>query len=203
MTAILSSAKAAVATCTGGGNGRMCGLRWGLHHFDGEVNLGQETGVLSALMTTLLLADSGGLVTLDDTADHDEYSSLNGHGVKPPLTQDTGGTSLGDPQAGQSRRKKLVEMLFVEEVDTVFAVILTTFVLVCAMAMFVWMGIDDISQRKGDLQQRFRTGSCILDTKNSEDHRQVRPVGIYQEAPLRGTVPRTYQKHTHHSVGKG
>lgn len=199
MTAILSSAKAAVETCTGGDNGRMCGLQWGLRQFDGEVNLGQETGVLSALMTALLLADYDGLASLDEGADDPGYS--NGHGFRPPLTHDTGGTSLGDPQAGQSRRKKVIEMLSIEEVDTVFAVILTTVVLVCAMVMFVWMGIEDISERKRILQQRVRPGRYVLDDKSLGDHRQKRPVGRIQGAPPPDTVPRAYRKHTHHKVG--
>lgn len=172
----------------------MCGLRWGLRQFDGEVNLGQETGVLSALMTALLLVDS------DDTTDYDGNSSLDGFGVKPPLTHDTGGTSTGDPQAGQSRRKKVIELLSIEEIDTIFAVILTTVVLVGAMVMFVWMGIEDMSERKRILQQRVRPGRYVLDDKSLGDHRQKRPVGKIQEAPPPDTVPRAYRKHTHHNV---
>lgn len=195
MTAVLSSAQAAVETCNGGDNGRMCGLRWGLRKFDGEVNLGQETGVLSVLMTALLLGE-----TFYENADYGGESNLDGYRVKPPLTQDTGGTSMGNPQAGQSRRKKVLEMLSIEEVDTVFAVILTTMVLLGAMVMFVWIGIDDISQRKRNLQQRVRPVRYVLDDKSSEGHRQNRPVGRYQEIPPRDIVPHTYRKHTHHSV---
>lgn len=196
LTAILSSAKAAVETCTGGDNGRMCGMRWGLRQFDGEINLGQETGVLSALMTALLLAD-----TVDENADYGGDSNLDGLGFKPPLTKDTGGTSIGDPQAGQSRREKAIELLSIEEVDTIFAVTLTTVVLVGVMVMFVWMGIDDIGQQKRNLQKRVRLGRYIMDDKSSEGHRQTRPVGRCQEGLSQDTVPRTYQKYTHHSVG--
>lgn len=187
MAAILSSAQAAVETCTGGENGRMCGMRWGLRQFNGEVDLGQETGVLSALMTTLLL--------LAETS-YEDADYGGGHEIKPPLTQDTGGTSVGDPQAGQSRRKKVVEMLSLEGVDTVFAVILTTAVIVCAMVMFVWMCIEDTSQRKENIQQRVRP-RCTLGAENAVDHRQKRRVVWCQEAPS----PRTYRKHAHHSAG--
>ncbi|KAJ4386148.1 hypothetical protein N0V93_009041 [Gnomoniopsis smithogilvyi] len=57
IAAIRSSTVAAIETCTGGENGRMCGMRWGLRKFDEDVNLGQEMGVLSALMTMLQFAD--------------------------------------------------------------------------------------------------------------------------------------------------
>lgn len=61
-----TSAKAAVAQCIGGANGRMCGTGWwsetpsNPHHvaeFDGKTGLGQEMATLSALMTVLLIQE--------------------------------------------------------------------------------------------------------------------------------------------------
>lgn len=167
MTAIQSSAEAAVQTCTGGENGRMCGMRWGLRQFDGgdSVNLGQEIGVLSALMTTLLFADGNqvhessdvvsgfinpdGQATSDGAAEHGGgYADPDGYQIKPPLTHDTGGTSVGNPQAGQSKLENGHDLMSVNDVDTSMAIVLTTLVMTCFLVMFVWMGTDDVRQRK-------------------------------------------------------
>lgn len=166
MAAIKSSAEAAIETCTGGENGRMCGMRWSLREFDGDVNLGQEMGVLSALMTMLVVADGGqtqgtsdamsGIVVSDGHGTSDGaagYAEPDGHNIKSPLTHDTGGTSVGDPQAGQSRRKKAVDLMPVDDVDTIMAIILTAMVMTCALVMFVWMATDDIRLRKVNISR--------------------------------------------------
>lgn len=51
-----SSAAAAVSTCTGGDNGRMCGFSWTNGTFDSS-NAGAQTSVLSALVSVLDLTD--------------------------------------------------------------------------------------------------------------------------------------------------
>ncbi|KAL7627935.1 hypothetical protein AAE478_002130 [Parahypoxylon ruwenzoriense] len=48
-----SSAKAAVSQCTGGDNGRMCGLAWSTGKFDGKTGAGQQMSVLSALVSIM------------------------------------------------------------------------------------------------------------------------------------------------------
>jgi mannan endo-1,6-alpha-mannosidase len=73
---LTSSAKAAVSQCTGGDNGRMCGFHWSSGKFDGKVGAGQQMSVLGALIS-LLAVDA-----------------------PEPVTNKTGGTSQGNPDAG-------------------------------------------------------------------------------------------------------
>jgi hypothetical protein len=73
-----SSAKAAVAQCTGAPTGTTCGLKWYLNGtWDGSNGVGQEMAALEVILGTL---------------------------VKPhlnvPLTNSTGGTSISNPNAG-------------------------------------------------------------------------------------------------------
>lgn len=71
-----SSAIAAVSTCTGGGNGRMCGLKWDTGKWDNNTGVGQQMAAME--------------VVLANTIQHS----------RPPVTDWAGGTSVGDPGAG-------------------------------------------------------------------------------------------------------
>ncbi|KAI6296836.1 hypothetical protein MCOR29_000552 [Pyricularia oryzae] len=71
------SAEAAVATCTGGKDGRQCGFKWSTREFDGKTGAGQQMNVLGAVTSLLQKASQSA-----------------------PLTNSTGGTSTGDPDAG-------------------------------------------------------------------------------------------------------
>lgn len=75
-----SSADAAVATCTGGGDGNQCGLRWTQRTFDDSTGVGEMMSALEIIQANLI-----------------DY-------VEGPVTADTGGTSEGDPNAGQGSR---------------------------------------------------------------------------------------------------
>ncbi|KAH7336076.1 putative 3-methylitaconate isomerase [Rhexocercosporidium sp. MPI-PUGE-AT-0058] len=71
------SAKAAAAQCSGGNNGRTCGLRWSMGAtWDGSYGVGQEMAALEVIQSNLISQVSG------------------------PVTNITGGTSVGDPNAG-------------------------------------------------------------------------------------------------------
>lgn len=122
--ALKLSAEAAVQTCTGGENGRMCGMRWASGTYDGNTGLGQETSVLSALMALLREEDDG----------HQEHRIV---------TLDTGGTSLGDPHAGESGRFRKRPRTFgpATRADVIGATILTGLMILGGMAMFVWISI--------------------------------------------------------------
>jgi len=81
ITVIKSSAAAAVQQCAGSPperpNGRMCGLSWyKLANWDGTFGVGQQMAVLEAVQSNLILQS------------------------KDPLTNSTGGTSKGNPNAG-------------------------------------------------------------------------------------------------------
>ncbi|KAK4155141.1 mannan endo-1 6-alpha-mannosidase DCW1 [Chaetomidium leptoderma] len=71
-----SSAMAATATCTGGGNGRMCGLKWNTRKWDGSTGVGQQMAAME--------------VVLANTIER----------ARAPVTDWDGGTSVGDPAAG-------------------------------------------------------------------------------------------------------
>jgi mannan endo-1,6-alpha-mannosidase len=86
MDALRNSTAAAVKSCTDGvdnGHGittATCGFRWTTGEYDGDTGAGQQMNVLGAL-TSLL---------------YDLQRNLGG-----PVTNSTGGTSVGDPNAGE------------------------------------------------------------------------------------------------------
>jgi mannan endo-1,6-alpha-mannosidase len=76
---ISASAIAAAQQCSGGPNGRMCGLAWVKGaEWDGTMGVGQQMGALEAVQSNLIQK------------------------VQAPVTNGTGGTSAGDPSAGNS-----------------------------------------------------------------------------------------------------
>lgn len=113
-----TSAQAAVKQCTGGENGRMCGFHWTTGVFDGETGAGQQMNVLGAL-SSLLAVDGGGV----------------------PLTNSTGGTSVGDPDAGSD---DLVETEFTKVTmgDKAGAGILTTLLIASVVGTLGWISLD-------------------------------------------------------------
>lgn len=142
-----ASAKAAVRQCSGGFNKRMCGMHWASGTYDGSVGVGQEMNVLSALM-----------VLLDDepTDSHGEVVDWFGesHATEQlphvPLTHNTGGTSNGNPNAGD-RATTTSELEFepITDADVTSASILTSGMIVFMFAVFVFMCSEtDRPQRK-------------------------------------------------------
>ncbi|KAK8070045.1 Mannan endo-1-6-alpha-mannosidase [Apiospora phragmitis] len=114
MPVLESSARAAVKTCTGGDNGRMCGFRWSTGAFDNEVGAGQQMNVLGALSILLL----------DDA---------------PPLvTSASGGTSQGNPNAGAKDRNP-AELRDITHGDRVGAGFVTLFLLLAGVGTYLWM----------------------------------------------------------------
>ena len=77
MPKLRDSAVAAAQQCSGGDNGQMCGMKWTQGStWDGTQGVGQQMGALEVIQANLI--DS----------------------VKPPFTNQTGGTSQGNPAAG-------------------------------------------------------------------------------------------------------
>ncbi|KAK4121373.1 glycoside hydrolase family 76 protein [Parathielavia appendiculata] len=110
-----TSAEAAVATCTGGSNGRTCGFKWSTKAYDGTYGAGQQMNVLGAV------------------------SSLLVQEAKPPLTNSTGGTSKGDVNAGSHSDSSRGELRELTAGDKAGASILTIVILVSAVGTFGWM----------------------------------------------------------------
>ncbi|KAL1882092.1 hypothetical protein VTK73DRAFT_2501 [Phialemonium thermophilum] len=76
---LAASARAAVAQCTGGDNGRMCGLRWTDNgKWDGSSGVGQQMAAMEVVLANIV----------EQRPD--------------PATHASGGTSAGDPGAGGS-----------------------------------------------------------------------------------------------------
>ena len=112
MPLLRSSTEAAVKQCTGGDNGRMCGFHWSTGQFDGKTGAGQQMNVLAALSSLLVAQTSG------------------------PLTNATGGTSQGNPNAGVETINLLERFAPITTGDKAGAAILTMLTIGLGAGMF-------------------------------------------------------------------
>ncbi|KAL1878782.1 hypothetical protein VTK73DRAFT_7539 [Phialemonium thermophilum] len=110
-----TSTEAAVAQCTGGSTGRVCGFKWSTRTYDGTQGAGQQMNVLGAVSS--LLIDS----------------------AKPPVTNMTGGTSKGNPNAGSQSSTFDGEVKPPSTSEKAGAGILTFLLLSGAVTTFSWM----------------------------------------------------------------
>ena len=124
MPILRKSAEAAARQCTGGASGRQCGFYWNLGRFvdpgaDKTSGAGEAMNVLAAV-SSLLIGDA-----------------------PAPVTNGTGGTSKGDPNAGgrDNTGQKPIEPI--TTADRAGAGVLTILILGSVVGMFVWMcGFD-------------------------------------------------------------
>lgn len=118
-----TSTEAALKTCTGGSNGRMCSLTWKEGVFTGDPGAGEQMNIVAALTSYL--------IALED--------------VGAPLTNATGGTSQGNPAAGTGDSGEWWRNIDTPAPtkDKVGAGFLTAMLLISAVAMFVWMSMDE------------------------------------------------------------
>ncbi|KAH8893277.1 mannan endo-1,6-alpha-mannosidase, partial [Thozetella sp. PMI_491] len=114
-----TSAEAAVAQCTGGDNQRTCGFKWSTGVFDGSIGAGQTMNVLGAV-SSLLIGQAAA-----------------------PVTNTTGGTSIGDPNAGSSSSSLNRVTSPVTGGDKAGAAIVTMILLSAAIGTFSWMSLGD------------------------------------------------------------
>lgn len=114
-----TSAEAAVAQCTGGDNQRTCGFKWSTKVFDGQVGAGQTMNVLAAV-SSLLIGQA-----------------------KAPVTNSTGGTSVGDFNAGSSSTSINRNKDPITTGDKAGASIVTLILLSAAVGTFSWMSLGD------------------------------------------------------------
>jgi mannan endo-1,6-alpha-mannosidase len=118
--ALAASATAAALQCSGGVNGRMCGLSWTKGAtWDGTQGAGQQMAALEVVMSNL----------------------LNFEKMPPLVTESTGGTSIGDANAGRKKNPAaaLVDTNPPTEADIVGAGFVTAIVLIGMVALFGWM----------------------------------------------------------------
>ncbi|KAG6112545.1 hypothetical protein E4U13_004264 [Claviceps humidiphila] len=117
------SAQAAIRQCTGGSSGRECGFYWNYGKFvdpakDKTTGAGEYMDVLAAVLSLLT-----------ENAD-------------PPLTNSTGGTSKGNPNAGgKDNGEKTTKPITMA--DRVGAGIITAVVLCVMGVLFIWMSFLD------------------------------------------------------------
>jgi len=112
------SAQAAVSTCTAGADGNQCGLRWTQGPVnDGQMGVGEQMSVLEVVQSNLI-------------------TTVNG-----PLTNTTGGTSVGDPNAGTNSDDNPLQFDTITTGDKAGASIITLLVLVALFAGAYWMGV--------------------------------------------------------------
>ena len=123
MPVLRSSAKAAVAQCTGGANGRLCGFYWASGQYvdpatDKTSGAGERMDVLAAVSSLLV----------------DE--------AEPPATNLTG-ISRGDPNSGSGGgRGRGGFTKTITTGDRAGASILTLLVLAGVISMWGWMSLD-------------------------------------------------------------
>lgn len=120
MAVLKPSASGAAEQCSGGPNGRTCGLSWSKGAvWDGTFGVGQEMAAMSAIFVNLLPL---------------QY-------VAPPVTNSTGGTSVGNPNAGSQSVANPAALKPATTADRAGAGIVTTLVLVSITGMFGWMSV--------------------------------------------------------------
>ncbi|KAF4471033.1 Mannan endo-16-alpha-mannosidase DCW1 [Fusarium albosuccineum] len=131
MPLLRKSAVAATNVCTGGDNKRMCGLYWTKNKFEGDVSVGQQMAALEVTLSCMI----------EDRP--------------APLTQDTGGTSKGDPGGGSEdigRTTPEIDWDPLPAGDKAGAAILTVLILGGFLAGMFWIFLDETSD-KGPVHQ--------------------------------------------------
>lgn len=126
MPLLRTSAVAATKVCTGGSNKRMCGLYWTKDKFEGTTSVGQQMAALEVTLSCMIESRPA------------------------PLTQDTGGTSKGDPGGGSAdigRTTPEVNWDPITGGDKAGASILTILLAVGLVAFTVWMFLDETSNK--------------------------------------------------------
>ncbi|KAG7284193.1 hypothetical protein NEMBOFW57_010556 [Staphylotrichum longicolle] len=133
LAALRSSAAGAAASCDPGDG--TCGFRWTTGSYDGSTGTGQQMSALAALVSLLVTHE----------------------GVAPPLTEATGGTSAGDPGAGNHVFKP-GELAPIAKGDRVGAGALTAFLLASMLAGMWWLMRDETKPLKRPAVMKRRGG---------------------------------------------
>ncbi|KAH8684547.1 glycoside hydrolase [Tricladium varicosporioides] len=119
MAKLAPSARAAAQQCSGGQNGRTCGLKWTAGSvWDGSYGVGQQMAALEVVQSNLIQQARG------------------------PVTNSTGGTSTGNSAAGTSSSTNVLNPGVTTHRDTIGAGFLTTVVLLILIGTLWWMIVD-------------------------------------------------------------
>ena len=119
MPKLKASASAAAQQCSGGDNGKMCGMQWTEGaKWDGTTGVGQQMGALSVIQANLITKAAA------------------------PVSSKTGGTSKGDASAGTGVTNEANNgqpLMTITKKDKAGAGILTTLVLIGVIGGCWWM----------------------------------------------------------------
>lgn len=142
-----ASAVAAAAQCTGGGNGRMCGLRWANNSgkWDGTTGVGQQMAAMEVVLGTMIQTTGA------------------------PVTNSSGGTSpgntgLGQPGANQMNALSTLELIRpISKADGAGAYFLTVLVVLSLLGGMTFMFHDEeegrtVGERWKSLQGDLKSG---------------------------------------------
>ncbi|TGJ82746.1 hypothetical protein E0Z10_g6018 [Xylaria hypoxylon] len=133
-----NSARAAVKQCTGGDNGRMCGLKWANNsgEWDGTTGVGQQMAAMEVVLANMI------------------------EEAKQPVTNGTGGTSVGDPAAGGNDNGRVDPVKWqhgpITDGDRAGAAFVTFVVLTTLLAALVFMFADEM-KTAGENWDNFRS----------------------------------------------
>jgi len=116
MPLLQNSAQAAAKSCNpGDGDSIVCGLQWTTGSFDGSTGVGEQMAAMEVFQSSLISK------------------------VEGPLTNATGGTSVGDPNAGSQSGQSPLQLEAVTTGDKAGAGILTTIILAGILGGSWWM----------------------------------------------------------------
>ncbi|KAI1500650.1 glycosyl hydrolase family 76-domain-containing protein [Biscogniauxia marginata] len=141
-TLLQNSAIAAAQQCTGGDNGRMCGLKWANNsgQWDGTTGVGQQMAAMEVVLANMIQQ------------------------AKAPVTNSTGGTSVGDPSAGGSDDGRYDPVGWqhgsINNGDRAGAAICTVIILLSLLAALVFM-ITDERKSTGENWDSFRSSLSV------------------------------------------
>ncbi|KAF4124465.1 mannan endo-1,6-alpha-mannosidase [Geosmithia morbida] len=159
------SAEAAIKQCTGGDNGRLCGLRWSTGKFDGTTGVGPQMAAVEIILSCNI-----------------KYRARI-------FTSETGGTSKGDPSAGgKSSEDSIKKLKTINGGDTAGAAIVTILILSLMLAALFWLFMDEASG-EGPLDQVKGGGASILAVASlasgrgqAHDDMMIEKSGLYDKS---------------------
>ncbi|RWA12071.1 hypothetical protein EKO27_g3022 [Xylaria grammica] len=162
-----NSAQAAVNQCTGGDNGRMCGLKWANNsgEWDGTTGVGQQMAVMEVVLANMI------------------------EEAKQPVTNGTGGTSAGNPGAGGSDNGRVDPVKWQHGVitkgDRAGAAFVTFVVLAALLAALVFMFADE-TKTPGENWDNFRSTVSSQPGVRSAEVTAIPAVQVTEDG---GTMP--------------
>jgi mannan endo-1,6-alpha-mannosidase len=158
---LASSAIAAASTCTGGDNGRMCGLKWNTKKWDNTTGVGQQMAAMEVVLANTIQRS------------------------RPPVTGDNGGTSAGDPGAGSAdigRKDRAFPPVSAAEKAGAYMLTILTILGLVAGSVFVMLDENDqspASERLSKLRSVCATaGSSLLRFSRRNSGSQPKEKGV-------------------------